>query len=321
VQIILTNQGSYPRIGDRADQQRLRKATHLWEQGKWSQAQLREVQQQTTRDIIAEQIEAGIELVTEGQICWYDPISHLLRDVPGVEINGLLRFFDTNFYFRQPIIKGRCRWETPLILEEFLFASSVSALPVKPVLTGPYTLADHSICLRDRRDVIMDLAGLIGQEVSQLAKHGATWVQIDEPSILRKPHDFALFREAIGLIASMKAQIRLALYTYFGNAGPLYDEFQGLEVDALGFDFTYSPDLWEIISSSGSDKIIAFGIVDGRNTKLEPVKGLVAQLQPILSSLNPSAIFLNPSCGLEYLPRDCASKKLKLLRDLKQHLL
>ena len=94
---------------------------------------------------IEEQIDAGLDIVTDGQIRWYDPVSHLAGKLSGVRINSLLRFFDTNFYFRQPVVHAKLERTKPLVVEEFLFAQAKSPRPVKPVLTGPYTLARLSI--------------------------------------------------------------------------------------------------------------------------------------------------------------------------------
>ena len=58
-------------------------------------------------EIIHEQEEAGLDFVTDGQVSWADPVSHLLAPLDGVRTDGLLRFLDTNFYFRQPVIEAR----------------------------------------------------------------------------------------------------------------------------------------------------------------------------------------------------------------------
>jgi methionine synthase II (cobalamin-independent) len=112
---------SYPRIGDQPKQQRLRKAYGRLELGEITEAYFEKVQQSVVKASVREQEEAGLDLVTDGQIRWYDPVSHLAGKLEGVKINGLLRFFDTNFYFRQPIITAKLGWKGLWVQDEFIF--------------------------------------------------------------------------------------------------------------------------------------------------------------------------------------------------------
>jgi 5-methyltetrahydropteroyltriglutamate--homocysteine methyltransferase len=105
MELILTTAGSYPRIGDAPELQRHRRAYAQRERSEISEEAFRAIEDEVTTEVIREQIEAGIELVTDGQVRWYDPYSHLARNFEGIEINGLLRLFDTNFYFRQPVVR------------------------------------------------------------------------------------------------------------------------------------------------------------------------------------------------------------------------
>jgi CheY-like chemotaxis protein len=129
-----------------------------------------------------------LDLVTDGHIRWYDPISYLAGKLEGVKINGLLRFFDTNFYFRQPVVQGSIKRTQSLLLEDYRYASSVSEKPVKVVFTGPFTLAKYSVieqsASRTFERVLEDYTSAIADEVRSLVKEGATMIQVDEPAIL-----------------------------------------------------------------------------------------------------------------------------------------
>ena len=107
MRLTATASGTYPRIGDQPEEQVLRKTIAAVDRGEKTEADIEEARQAMVRMAIADQEEAGLDIVTDGQIGWYDPISHLLRSVAGVEINGLLRYFDTNSYFRQPCNRNR----------------------------------------------------------------------------------------------------------------------------------------------------------------------------------------------------------------------
>ena len=107
------------------------------------------------------------------------------------------------------------------------------------------------------------------------------------------------------------------LALYFGEAAPLYEKLQRLPADVLSLDFTYSPGLIDQLRSGGSKKL-ALGLVDGRNTRLEDASVAAKQLERIARGAGLDRAYLTPSCGLEYLPRDRALLKLKLLATIRK---
>jgi 5-methyltetrahydropteroyltriglutamate--homocysteine methyltransferase len=250
---------------------------------------------------------------------WYDPISHFARKLGGCEVGGLLRFFDTNFYFRQPVIVGEVSWRGPIVVGEFMFAKKVSKVLLKPVLTGPYTLAKLSINRRGVKfeELLREFADAISREVGELGKVGADLIQIDEPAILKNQEEFELLKTAIEKVATNNDKAKLALYTYFGDAAPLYRKFVKLPVDVIGFDFTYSQNLPNTIARLGCEKDLGLGLIDGRNTRLEGEKEVLSTLKKLLPNIGSGHVYLNPSCGLdEYLPRDVAFEKLKTMTSI-----
>src|SRR5262245_58938292 len=96
VQLRTMSAGSYPRIGDASEQQRLRRAYAQLETGAIAESHSRAVEDAVASDVLSEQAAAGVDVVTDGLVRWHDPISHTARRLAGVTINGLLRFFDNN---------------------------------------------------------------------------------------------------------------------------------------------------------------------------------------------------------------------------------
>lgn len=313
----LTNAGSYPRIGDTPELQILRQTLARFDRQEVTEADIRRAEDEMVRRAIAEQIEAGLDLVTDGQIRWYDPISHIAGKLRGTKINGLLRYFDTNFYFRQPILVDRLVRECPILIEEYRYACSISSRPVKPVLTGPYTLAVFSLVERmEYRDLerrVEDYATILAEEIADLAAAGAELIQVDEPAIVLDGANFDLFAAGICALARAKGTARLALYISFGDVSSFYERLQDLPVDVLGLDFTSSPQLIDRIAVEGSAKALGLGLIDGRNTKLEPEAEVAAALERLLPAIRSEVAYLNPSTGLEFLPRDRAFRKLQHL--------
>ncbi len=337
MKLTLASAGSYPRIGDTAELQLLRRTITACDRGEKTPADVAQAEDKMVRAAVDDQIRAGLDVVTDGLVRWYDPISHLAGKLEGIQINGLLRFFDTNFYFRQPVIKGSPIRTSPLVVDEFQFAQTNSPKPVKPLLTGPYTLAKFSIVecdgMKDLEARVMAFAEILAEELTALEAAGAKIIQVDDPAAIKYTGDYAIFergihammlswnrRRAEAHVNSPQANSeprerrpRLALHVYFRDAGPLYYRLQQLPVDILGVDFTYDPKFLAQVQTTGSSRPLALGLIDGRNTKLEKPENVARTLEKILPRLAGNECFLNPSCGLEYLPRDRAYAKLALL--------
>ena len=317
MELSLCNHSSYPRIGDDAEHQLLRRTIAQWDKGEKTDEAVRAAQDRMTELAIAEQVEAGLDLVTDGQIRWHDPISHLAAKLSGVRIDGLSRFFDTNFYFRQPVVQGKLERTEPLLLEEFKFAQERSARPVKVVFTGPYTLARHSVEKTGGAGgfdkMLEGYTAALAAEVAALAGAGAKVIQVEEPALLKYLDDFPRLEQSLTALAMSKDSAQLALVFYFGDPAPIYDHLQTLPVDLLGFDFTYNPDLVDRVASKGTARTLVLGLVDGRNTRLEDPASAARQLEKLARGADLNRAYLSPSCGLEFLPRGGARQKLKHL--------
>ena len=67
------------------------KAINQWQKQELSDTQLESVVEQPTRAVIQEQEQAGLDILTDGQIRWEDLVTPLARTLDGFEINGLER--------------------------------------------------------------------------------------------------------------------------------------------------------------------------------------------------------------------------------------
>jgi 5-methyltetrahydropteroyltriglutamate--homocysteine methyltransferase len=327
MRLIATSNGSYPRIGKTPEMQTLRQAISGRDSGKKTDADVRAAEDLLTRAAIAEQIESGLDLVTDGLIRWYDPISHLAGKLDNISVNGLLRFFDTNTYLRQPVVQGPVAWQRPVLRAEYEMAAAASSKPVKQLLTGAYTLARHSIVeyppyQKDFSRLVLDYNEAISKEVADLAAAGAPVIQVDEPSILKDPThaDWDLLEACLNQLASVKGKAKLALAVYFGDATPVLHHLLSMPADILALDFTYNPRLVDQVADAKPAKSLGLGLLDGRNTKLDDPATVLKAIERILPQVRAGECYLNPSSGLEYLPRDRALAKLKHLAGIRNRI-
>jgi len=321
--IVAANGGSYPRIGDSREQQKLRNAYEASQRGEITGKDLTRIQQTVIRDVLAEQAKAGLDVVSDGQITWYDSVSHVMGKLKGVSINGLLRYYDTNTYFRQPQVTGRIEDKGALLADELKWARAVSARPVLTTLPGPLTLSRLSIIKGGpytNPDKLMDaLVPVLADEVERLARAGADAIVIEESFLLREPKALPRLADALEVLAARKGSLRIWLAVTFGDAAGIYEKLQKLPVDGLAIDFTYSRAIADVVTSSGSRLALGLGLVDARNTKLESPSKVAAQAALLLKKAKGAVAGLIPSNGLEYLPRTRAFEKLVVLakaRDL-----
>jgi 5-methyltetrahydropteroyltriglutamate--homocysteine methyltransferase len=340
--IRLSSAGSYPRVSDSPESRLLERTAVSFDRGERTSADLLDAQNTVTRHVIAEQVRAGLEIVTDGLIRWNDPISHFAGKLENVSLQDSFPFLGTTKLFRQPVFLGKPARRATMVVDEYSFARNAlghlatppgkaGKLAVKPVLTGPYTLAklsaaegrhtngggSHRTSLEDRT---IAYAEIIALEIEALVQSGAHLIQVDEPAILAHPRDWSVFTSGIAVLVASRDKLRgagrkldLALYTYFGDASSLYEKFIDLPLDILGFDFASGATLLDTIVSAGSPKPLALGLIDGCKPQMENSAAVARQLGRLLPKITGDQIFLGTSCGLDSLPATVAFAKLALL--------
>ena len=313
--------GTYPRIGDTFEEQSLRRAIGRFDKGEIDASQLQAAEREVTKAVLREQNDAGIDVVTDGQISWYDSQSHIARKIRSVEITGLARYFDTNTYYRQPLVSGPVAWDGPILEDEWTFAQSVSTAPVKAVLTGPFTLASLALDTHygNKEKLAADLASALAEETSALVKAGARHIQIDEPALTLHPKEVRLALEGLETIAARRGSAKLTLFTYFGEVSKILKDLESSPADLLGLDLVQGAKTWDVLAKSGSDKPLVLGVIDARNTGREDPKDVAKRVLTLDGKVDLRSSYLSPSNGLEFLPRDKAREKLRILVDAAKH--
>ena len=305
--------GHYPRIGDTPEQQRLRRAIQANQAQKLSDAELRAIQNDVTAEVIGEQVNAGLDQVTDGQIRWDDQATYVCLGLDGFERGGMIRYFDTNTYYRQPVAVRKVSWKAPILVEDWKFATAKSSAPVRALVTGPYTLArlsEERAYGGDRAAFTMDLAKALNAEAKALAAAGAKTIQIDEPALTLEPKDAALVGQAIAQVFDGVSGVTRAVALYHGPQTEVFDAASGWACDHVNFDGVSCPKVIDRLASAGFPKSVGLGIVNARNTKLETVAELAKTVERVAAKVPLEKLALTPSCGLEFLPRDRAQRKL-----------
>jgi 5-methyltetrahydropteroyltriglutamate--homocysteine methyltransferase len=307
--------GSYPKPPDEGRPFTLRKTLHALEKAEADEGDLRAAQDDLVRDVIAEQEEAGIALVTDGLVRWDDIVTPFAGTFEGFTVGGLLRWFDNNVYYRRPICIRPVEWRRPASVEAFRFAQSVARVPVKAVIPGPVTFARLSVDEHygDHSHFTMAVAEALAHEAAALQEAGAGFIQIDEPALLDAPEDLELARRSLGVITDGLTGVETTLATYFGDAKRIGSEIFSLPVNGFGFDLVAGAENLELVRSAPPDSFVQAGIVDARNTKLEDLADLTRSVEKLAGIVGLERLSVSPSAGLEFLPREKARLKLRRL--------
>ncbi|MBI1977332.1 MAG: hypothetical protein HYS55_01115 [Candidatus Omnitrophica bacterium] len=307
--------GGYPKIGDSTEEQALRRALHQLDKDEISDEDLEQVRNTVTEEVIREQLEAGIDIVTDGLIRWDDPLTYLARHTAGFEIHGLIRYFDTNTFYRQPIAESRLDFIKPCLASDFQFAQGKSSKPLKAVMTGPYTIAklSRNHFYREFKQFVFDLAHIIHKEAAALEEAGAPYIQFDEPALLNHKEDLKLFFQVYEIVTAQLTKAEKILNLNFGSLDGIYPKILEVNVERIGLDLSKGHRNWEVMKQAPFNKKMMAGIINARNTKMESETELNQAIHDLGEHMSLEQVWLSTNCSLEFLPRSNARKKMELL--------
>jgi 5-methyltetrahydropteroyltriglutamate--homocysteine methyltransferase len=315
VHIETTLAGSYPKLPTQAGEINLRVVKNRRDQGKATDQDVADAVRETTRRIVSLQDRAGIDIPIGGQAAWDDAQTFFARGLGGVKIAGLIRYLDTNTYYRQPEIVGAVVWEKPVTVEDFKAAQSVTSRPVKAFLPGPYSLYKFSKDLhyKDPAQAVRAVGEAVAREASALEQAGARWIHFEEPWVGRaRAQEAPLVRAALEPVFA-KRSARTVLHVPFAAPVHVFDAIRDLGWNVLGLDLAEAPAGWELLARIPTGKAVALGLLNSRNTRLEDadeVARLIARARAARPDLE---LQLSPSASLEYLPSDKAELKVSRL--------
>src|SRR5205809_7680444 len=132
--------GNYPKIPNRPRPARLRQAINRRDRGEITSEELARIEDEVTVEVIGEQVEAGLDIITDGQVRWDDDQTYVTRRLGGVEMNSLERYLDTNTYYRRPEVTCPVSWREPHLVRDYRLAAENTPKTDKAMSTRPYTL-------------------------------------------------------------------------------------------------------------------------------------------------------------------------------------
>ena len=318
-----SSHSSYPRIGDGAWDQQLRRAARERDRGLATDADVRAVEDEVAALVVAEQARAFVDVVTDGLVRWSGPYSHFASGWDGIALDGLVRWFETGLYDRRPMVTGPVSRRESVIVRDAKLALEVRPKDVKAVLPGPVTLA-HVARLApgaDRAALAVEIGAALAAEAADLAAVGVRIFQVDEPILCRRPGDAELVAGCVGSIfAAAGGGATTILSTYFGDLAAPELDLAGLPGTHLGLDMVHGPGNWPLLTKLPEGRGVHLGLFDARTVRAESSQEAFDRIVPYREILMGRDVFVGPQCGLELIPRDAAFEKLLQARYLKERL-
>ncbi len=291
------------------------KATRDLDRGRIDTAAAEEAFARAEREVVEVETALGLDTVTGGYLRWADLFRPLTLSWKGTSSGPLTRFFETNTFYRQPIL------ESP---PERTDGGLASWLPrgraARAILPGPYTfahLADVRYGGSDRTRAVGDIARALASELRALGPEGPRHVQFQEPLLGYAPYegDPAPLAAAYRTLVEASAGATTTVWTFFGDAGRSLKALLALPVDVIGVDL-FEFEVPRPVDLGG--KGLGLGVVESRTTISENVEEVARLARSVEGALSPSSVWLGPSPPLDLLPFDAARSKLAILPRLKE---
>ena len=314
---------SYPRIGDSPWDQELRLIAREREAGLADDAAVQIVEDEVAAMMVAEQSRAFVDVVTDGQVRWSGPFSHVASKLTGVRLDGLMRWFETGLYDRRPEVFRPILRPAPILVRDAQLALEVRPTALKVALPGPVTLARvaRDRCYGSIPALARAFARVLADEARDLATAGVKVVQLDEPMLCRHPEDSELVAETASLVFDAAGpRATTILSTYFGDLAPLAGELGRLPGTHLGLDMVHGPGNWALLANLPDGRGLHLGLFDARTTRIESAGEIAERIAPYREILMARDVMVGPQCGLELIPRHGAFDKLLQSRYLRERL-
>lgn len=306
--LLTTAVGSYPKPPY------LLKARSQFAKKELTKEQLRELELKATKEWIDFQDEIGLDILVDGEVYRGDMTTFFAKKLQGCGVSGLVRSYG-NRYYQKPVVLGELKRREPMTVDMWQYAQSLTSKPVKGMVTGPYTMMDWSFneYYPNRAATCLAFAEVVRDEVHDLAKAGAKYIQIDEPAISTRLDELDLAIEAMQVVTD-----GLDVYTIshmcYGEFNKIYPKILELPVNQLDLEMSNSNyGLLEKFKEYPFTKDIGFGVIDVHSHKIESVEQVKQSLKRALSVLPSEKIYIDPDCGLKTRTVEEAKEKLKVM--------
>jgi 5-methyltetrahydropteroyltriglutamate--homocysteine methyltransferase len=320
--------GSYPQPDWLIDREKLSgrfpprvRAKELW---RVAEPYLKEAMDDATLVAIRAQEQAGLDIITDGEVRRESYSNRIATALEGVDIDNPGTALDRSGHPNPvPRIVGKIRRAAPIELEDLLFLKANTDRKVKITVPGPFTMLQQAQndFYSSEEEAAMDYAAALNEEIKELFANGADIVQVDEPYMQARPEKArqyginALNRALEGVSGTT------AVHICFGYAAIIHERPTGYNFlpelarcgcNQVSIETAQSELDCSVLPGLG-DKQIMVGCLDLSNLEIELPEVIVYRINKALKFIKPEQVILAPDCGMKYLPREVADGKLRAM--------
>ena len=283
------------------------------------------VYDEVREELVGEQEAAGLDRIVEGQARWDDMLAHPLAVHDNVETRGIVRYYDNNNFYRDPVVQGELDPSGDVPGE--LQAAAKLTDDLQAVLPGPYTLSDLATdeYYGDDEEFLAAVTDFLVGELS--AAPAVETLFLLEPSLVTNPPE----EDADGLAGvgperaseAVKSVVNatdadVVVHGYWGVFEERTHAFLlDADVDALGYDLVSDHEqATYLVQEYGTEADVALGLIDGQNTKVETperVRERIEWFQEQTPVSEYDTVYVTPNTELFYLPTNKLEAKLEAL--------
>ena len=285
---------------------------------------LEEAQDDATRLAVQDMERAGVDVISDGEMRRESYSNRFATALEGVDLDDPGVALDrTGHENPVPRVVAPIRRARPVEVRDVEFLRSLTDRRIKITVPGPFTMTqqaqnDH---YADDRSLALAYADAVNEELLNLKAAGADVVQIDEPYLQARPEparEYAI--EAINR-ALDGIQGETVLHTCFGYAHVVKERLTGYPFlrelgDCLATHISLEaaqPDLDPEVLREVPGKTIVLGVLDLGSSKVETPADVADRIRKALAVVGPDRLVVAPDCGMKYLTRELAFRKLQAM--------
>jgi len=270
-------------------------------------------------EVIDRQHSAGLDRIVEGQLRWDDMIAHPLAVHDAVETRGIVRYYDNNNFYREPVVTGNLDSDGGDVAADLAAATDHVEDGLQAVLPGPYSLSELAT-----DEHYGDAASFLDAVADFLAGEVRSFPDVEtllllEPSLVTDPPgdgEDERASEAVDAVAGA-ADAEVIVQTYWGALEEkVHAHLLDAGVDAVGYDFVsdHETNLYNI-NEYGTKDDVALGLVDGQNTLVETPGEIRERIEWVddRTTTDFRTVYATANTELFYLPVNRFEEKLEAL--------
>lgn len=301
-----TTIGSFPQTGE------IRRARAAFGRGAIDQAAYDGFLRDEIARVVALQEEIGIDVLVHGEPERNDMVQYFAEHLDGFAVtrNGWVQSYGSRAT-RPSILWGDVSRPAPITVGWSTYAQSLSARPVKGMLTGPVTILAWSFVRDDQPlgETADQVALALRDEIADLEAAGIGIIQVDEPALrellpLKLADQPAYLDWSVGSFrlstAGVAEHTQVHTHLCYSEFGVVIDAIAALDADVTSIEAARSRgEVITDVATSGFAHGIGPGVYDIHSPRVPSVTEIAQLLERAVDELPLRQVWVNPDCGLK----------------------